>query len=104
AAGQFLLERIEQGHRDQRTGALARAEEWFARFTHHRFELVVQGGSTLELRARDVRMGETRALEALSTATRVQLLLAVRLAFLEEAERGRETLPLFLDEVLATSD
>lgn len=104
AAGKFLLERVESGHRGQRTGALARAEQWFARFTHHRYELVVEGGEPLELRARDVRMGELRSLEKLSTATRVQLLLAVRLAFLEEAERGRETLPLFLDEVLATSD
>lgn len=100
-AGQFLLERVEEGHRHQRTGALKRAEEWFRRFTHHQFELELRAG---ELCARDMLQGACRGLAELSTATRVQLLLAVRLAFLEQAEGGREPLPLFLDEVLATSD
>jgi uncharacterized protein YhaN len=34
----------------------------------------------------------------------MQLLLAVRLAFAIEAEKGRASLPLFLDEVLTTAD
>lgn len=103
-AGQFLLDAVDRLHRRERTGALKRAEDWFARFTHHTFELAVAREPELRIEARDVRAGELRKLRELSTATRVQLLLAVRLAFLEEAERGREPLPLFLDEVLATSD
>jgi DNA repair protein SbcC/Rad50 len=43
-------------------------------------------------------------LEQLSDATRVQLLLALRLGSLEQAERGCGPLPLCLDEVLATTD
>ena len=104
AAGQFWLDRVEKLHRRERTGALKRAERWFARFTHDAFALEVRHGKELRLEATDQRSGEPRTLEQLSTATRVQLLLAVRLAFLEEAEKGRDPLPLFLDEVLSTSD
>ena len=55
-------------------------------------------------RARETETGEWRALSELSTGTRMQLLLAVRVAFAAEAERGRAALPLFLDEALTTAD
>ena len=51
----------------------------------------------------DLRNGENRELDELSDGTRAQLLLAARIAFAEEVERG-STLPLFLDEALDQSD
>ena len=44
-----------------------------------------------------------RSLDQLSSGTRVQLLLAVRIAFVEQQEQGVK-LPLLLDEVLGNSD
>ena len=44
-----------------------------------------------------------RTLDELSSGTRLQLLLAVRVAFVEQQERG-PMLPLILDETLGNSD
>lgn len=80
---------------------LRRARGWFARFTRGAFELELgDEGFT----ARDTRTGEPRALHELSDATRIQLLLAARVAHVEALERGGPRLPLFLDEVLSTTD
>jgi len=43
------------------------------------------------------------SLDRLSAGTRVQLLLSVRLAFIEQQEQGYR-LPIILDETLANSD
>lgn len=108
-AGAFLLDRIEEEYvNSSRPAVLRRAEDWFARFTRHRFALEVaaagNGGHSGAFRARETETGERRALSALSSGTRMQLLLAVRIAFALEAERGRTPLPLFLDEALTTAD
>ena len=104
-AGAFLLDQVESEHvRTSRPAILRRAEDWFARFTRHQFELAMgaDGGGTF--RARETATGEWRALSELSSGTRMQLLLAVRVAFAIEAEKGRTPLPLFLDEALTTAD
>jgi len=101
-AGAFLLERVGREHETvSRPEVLERARERFGEFTRHHFELVFEDG---RFGAVETRSGERRGLEELSSGTCTQLLLAVRLAFAEEAERGRESLPLFLDEALTTSD
>ncbi|HEX4953110.1 MAG TPA: hypothetical protein VF017_06920 [Thermoanaerobaculia bacterium] len=82
---------------------LAGARELFARITHERYELRVEPGDPPGFRARDRQSGEVLGLEQLSSATRVHLLVAARLAFVERQEPG-PALPLFLDETLATSD
>ena len=104
-AGSFLLEQVESEHvRTSRPAVLRRAEDWFGRFTRHEFELAMGVAGDGTFRARETATGEWRALSELSSGTRMQLLLAVRVAFAIEAEKGRTPLPLFLDEALTTAD
>ena len=103
--GSFLLDQVESEHvRTSRPAVLRRAEDWFARFTRHEFELAMGAAGDGTFRARETATGEWRALSELSSGTRMQLLLAVRIAFAVEAEKGRTPLPLFLDEALTTAD
>jgi exonuclease SbcC len=106
AAGRALLEQVEREHtRTSQPRVLRRAKELFELFTQRRYELLVEAGDgrVATFRARDTSTRRGLALEELSSGTRTQLLLAVRIAFAAEAERG-EPLPLFLDEALTTAD
>lgn len=106
-AGRLLLEEVEREHVEEaRPEVLRRAKAWFEGFTHHAWSLVTpRTGAAAALEAVETARGEVRPLSALSSGTRTQLLLAVRLAFLREVERGgRATLPVFLDEALTTTD
>jgi len=81
------------------------ARNLFARFTNHTWELI-QPDHDHNFRARDSAAGgSSRPLAALSSGTRVQLLLALRAASVANDERGFDIkLPLLLDETLANSD
>jgi DNA repair protein SbcC/Rad50 len=101
-AGAALLEDVRTAHQaDNEPAALAHATRWFERFTRHRYRLRFNGE---RFEAFDTRAEASRSITQLSTATRMQLLLALRLAWIEQAERNREPLPVFMDEVLTTSD
>ena len=102
-AGFQVLEfiRAEESERS-RPAVLRRASRLLARFTQGLFELEVQdaqGEPAFRVRGGD---GPSRPLDQLSGGERIQTLMAVRLAFLEEEESVQ--LPLLLDEALATSD
>lgn len=88
--------------REDAPALLDAARRWFTRFTRNRYELLVDdaGGFC----ALDTETNQRPSLSELSEGTRVQLLLAARLAFVEHAEAGGEATPLFLDEVLSTTD
>lgn len=102
AAGESLIDEVRSSHQaDNEPEALALAGRWFDRFTRHRYRLLFERG---EFAALDSRDGGRRAVAELSTGTRVQLLLAVRLAWIERAESDTEALPVFMDEVLTTTD
>ena len=106
-AGRWLMDDVRQEHTsERRPEALRRAEAWLQRFTDHQYTLrfVPDADGNGRFLARDQHAGTDRSLAELSTGTRMQLLLAVRVAFALEAERGREPLPLFLDEALTTTD
>jgi len=104
-AGSFLIEEVRREHVEVGLpSVLTGAQEWFRRFTRYQYELRFEPDGQGEFYALDTRTGEYRSLAELSTGTRMQLFLAVRLAFLQEAERGRASLPLFLDEALTTAD
>lgn len=105
-AGAFLLDQVGAAHRSaHRPATLRRAADLFERFTHHRYRLAFQPGDEgAAFRAYEADTGRWRDPGELSTGTLAQLLLAVRVSFAAEAERGRASLPLFLDEALTTAD
>ncbi|MHC5066260.1 MAG: hypothetical protein ACYTG5_20060, partial [Planctomycetota bacterium] len=106
-AGRFLLAGVEEQHaKEARPEILERASELFAEFTENQFELQLSdgwGGQQPRFVALDTGSSRLRSLSELSTGTRCQLLIAVRLAFAIHAEQS-ETLPFFLDDVLSTTD
>ena len=111
ASGLALVASIDREHgRSSRPAVLRRAQELFAAFTRHAFQLVVERGAgdgarEPTFRAIEASTGRGLALNELSSATRMQLLLAARLAFVEaEEERHGARLPLFFDEALSLSD
>lgn len=107
AATAWLLSCVENAaQQTAQSPVFKRAAASFARFTNHAFELQLAAGRPGEppaFRAIDTSRGARLALHELSSGTRAQLLLAARVAFVAETERG-VTLPLFLDETLANSD
>ena len=106
-AANFLLDDVDQAHRrESRPPVLERAATWFGQFTHGRYELSVGRSGTKDETAFYAIETDTKrelGLDQLSDGTRAQLLLAVRLAFAVEMERG-EKLPILLDEALSVSD
>jgi exonuclease SbcC len=103
-AGSFLVDSIRQEHEtEQMPRVLERARERFSSFTHHRYELRVASDDGGSFVAFDVKRDEGLRPDQLSDGTRAQLILAVRLAFAEEAEHGAD-LPIFLDEAMDHSD
>ena len=78
-----------------------RARKNFETVTGRRYELRLSDRS--EFRAFDTELEREHGLNELSSATRVQLLLCVRVAFVESQESGNR-FPLTLDETLANSD
>lgn len=102
--GWALREFVERETRDRdRPAVFHRARELFAAFTRGRHRLELSPESPPSFRAVDTDTGAGCALDELSRGTRVQLLLAVRIAFLETMESGL-ALPLVLDEALGNSD
>ncbi len=98
--GEWLKGQVSARHRPE---VMRRAAELFARITRGRFRLLDPTGESPRFRARDSAAERERSLDELSSGTRLQLLAAVRLAFIEVHERGVRP-PLVLDETLANSD
>ena len=104
-AGSVLLEEIRNEYdRASKPEVLRRAERLFAKFTGNRYALELnQDEEPPVFHAVEASSGRRRTPVQLSEGTRIQLLLAVRLAFASGLDQGRRV-PLFLDEVLTTSD
>ena len=103
AATDILLDDVENAFKtDREPDLLRRARERFERVTAHEFTLELSDKTGFM--ARDRRQGQLRSPARLSSGTRMQLLLSLRLAWIEDLETGSERLPLFLDEALTTSD
>ncbi len=103
--GNIIIDELKaQINTERMPDVFNRAKELFAAFTHHRYELRINDRTeNVQFSAKDTEDGLVRQLEELSTGTRVQLILAVRLAFIESTESTLK-LPLLADELLARSD
>ena len=102
AVGDLVLSRIRATvHETAAPEVFTRARRLFARITAGRFELLPPTDDGM-FRAYDSVDAAEKTLQELSTGERVQLLLSVRLGFLEQQERY--CLPLLMDETLGTSD
>ncbi len=98
-ATNLLLDQVEEAHTaEHQPEVLRNAGKLFREVTAHGFDIELAGDGGF--RARDLTQNEMRSLDELSTGTRMQLLLAVRTAWVQT----RRMLPLFLDEALTTSD
>jgi len=103
AVGRILADIVEERTRDRGLPSVfRRARALFANITNHRYELTLDRSSA-SFRAVDTVREQSFALDELSSGTQVQLILSVRIAFLETQEEGGRV-PLVLDEVLANSD
>jgi len=103
-AGRFLLEDVDREHeRLSRPPVMEHAAEYFRTFTRNAYELRLPDVDEPEFSAWDTSAAKSLTLSQLSDGTRIQLLLAVRIAFAIEAERGTKV-PLMLDEALSTAD
>ena len=92
----------EKSQREEQPQVLNRASGWLQKFTQNRYGLGFDPDKGYF--GYDLKAQKRFDLEALSSGTRVQLLFAIRLAFIEEVEGQSVNMPIFLDEVLATSD
>ena len=102
--GGLLAHHIElQEQAEELPPILRRARELFAAITHGRYELQVQNGNPPTFRAKETARDLGLSLAELSSGTRLQLLLAARIAFVERQEQGIRV-PLLLDETLGNSD
>ncbi|HWL87712.1 MAG TPA: hypothetical protein VNO21_18030, partial [Polyangiaceae bacterium] len=93
------IRRFEREHQPQ---LLLRASELFATMTRRRYLRIERrlDGSLLVER----HDGRTLSPEALSTGTREQLFIALRLAYVESYAGSAESLPMVLDDVLVNFD
>ena len=102
-ATEILLDDVEQAFQaENEPEILTDARKSFQDITAHAFDLQLHNNGGFF--AQDARQNAPRALNELSSGTRMQLLLALRLAWIGAQEQGGARLPLFLDEALTTSD
>jgi len=103
-AGETLISHIRRETRDAAMPIVFhRARDLFSIITRGRYELQFEEGPPPAFTARDTTTGLTLALDQLSSGTRVQVLMAIRLSFVENSETGPK-LPILLDETLGNSD
>lgn len=103
AVGAVVADLVQEETRDRGLPPVFhRARTLFAEITNDRYELQLDREQA-SFRAYDHFYDEPFSLDALSSGTKVQLLLSVRVAFVETQEQGCRV-PLVLDEALANSD
>ena len=102
-ATNLLIDDVQQAFQaEHEPEVLRRARGLFREVTSHAFDFDL--GDNDQFIARDLMQEASRTLAELSSGTRMQLLLALRLAWMQTQEQGASPLPLFLDEALTTSD
>ena len=101
--GDVLVDHVQEATMEtSRPDIFERARETLSTITRGRYRLDFDENEA-EFRAFDEINQKGLALDELSSGTRVQVLLAVRIAFVEQQEQGVR-IPLLLDETLANTD
>lgn len=78
------------------------ASKWFSKITNHSYELLANNEGFF---AKDITKAKNYKMSEISSGTRIQLLFAIRMAFITMQEQNSTVrLPIFLDELLANSD
>ncbi|MGH7282275.1 MAG: AAA family ATPase [Polyangiaceae bacterium] len=98
-----LGESIARFERDNQPGLLSSVSRLLARITGERWVRVEQRFAETRLRVVSAQ-GEERTFDELSTGTREQLYLAIRLAFVEDYCKKNEPLPIVMDDVFVNFD
>lgn len=102
--GNLIINQLKKETQNKnRPKVFNRAKEIFSKITNGRYELSLDDRGEPNFRAYDTVLKLGQGLSELSTGTRVQLLLSVRLAYVETVESSIK-LPLLADELLANSD
>ncbi|MFH5833853.1 hypothetical protein [Halalkalibaculum sp. DA384] len=103
-AGKLLVDQLKSKIKKQnRPPVFQRAKELFNRITKGKYEIDTDDRDQPEFIAYDTEENLGKKLDELSTGTRIQLLLSIRVAFVETQESNIK-LPLLADELLANSD
>jgi uncharacterized protein YhaN len=103
AAGDALVELRGQYEKTCQPATLAAASEWLGQLTQGRYRSVWTPLGDRDLRVDDGQ-GRTWRVEQLSSGTREQLFLAVRLALVRQLRDQGIDLPMVLDDVLVNFD
>jgi uncharacterized protein YhaN len=103
-AGAVLERVVEQYREKHQDPVLSRASELFRRLTLGRFARLQVGLEERRLECVEAIDGKGLEVEQLSTGTRMQLFLALKLASLEQYLKTAPPLPLVLDDVLVEWD
>ncbi len=102
--GSLLVNEIEKSNRSSNLPEVFHhAQRIFLKITRGRYRLLLDNQNTPSFRAFDTSLEKGQSLEELSSGTRLQIMMAVRLAFVERQETGL-MLPLLMDESLGNSD
>ena len=103
---QAIREADHRFREEHQPDVIRRASGYFATITADRYDRIMVGDSG-EFHVRgpsDSGTVATVAVESLSTGTREQLYLAMRLAIVSQLDHDRERLPMFIDEALVNWD
>lgn len=103
-AGAAVMDFVQEQAQQQGSITLKQAQRVFAEIVRDRYHLLLDPGDKSGFAVRDNLNQRILTLDQLSSGTRVQLLMAARLAALELSEKNGVRLPLILDEVLGNSD
>ncbi|MEZ5940498.1 MAG: AAA family ATPase [Planctomycetaceae bacterium] len=96
-----VMSRFEKNHQPRLKDSVS---SWLGKLTNGRYRRIVQTMNEPDvLRVQDAQ-GNEKLPAQLSTGTREQLFLAIRLAYIEDYSSRHEPLPIVLDDVLVNFD
>ncbi|MCF7791632.1 MAG: AAA family ATPase [Victivallales bacterium] len=103
---EFIIEEVEKRYElNNQPKIMQDAVGLFAKFTNNRYFLKIKNASAKPFfTVIDNDRNSALHLNQLSDGTKIQLFLAVRIAFIKSVETRYTTLPIFFDEALSVTD